>query len=337
MFLLVKLQTDCSVLKSKELELVAGKLVRKERQSVFIAVQSRATWLRATHQQPTKSAAKIKKAAVKRSPTEQKLLGRFFDKAKNHSRTKPASKARVPTTVRGQEISNVGPKELSEDRLGALPVTNGLAPTCAQNSMNETYQIEAVGAHVGQTVEQFDKCHSEPPLIADSGKTLSGGNQDVIKRGVVKADYGVISLFDGSTVVPTLHKKFGYPPTLILLAEIDVSLRALVCAEFGYRPDQTWGRTKHGSACLYVKDVNSLLEDNCRRLYETVAIVPNAKWIIVGGSPCQDLTFAGAFRGLLGLVGKNRLFFTLLGVIRAMQDLVTKKNVRFLVKRGLNG
>ena len=102
-FLLVKLQTDCPVLKSKELELVAGKLVRKERQSVSIAVQSRAAWLRAMHQQPTKPAAKVKKAAVKRSPTEQKLLGRFFDKAKNHSRTKPASKTKVPTTVRGQE------------------------------------------------------------------------------------------------------------------------------------------------------------------------------------------------------------------------------------------
>ena len=120
---------------------------------------------------------------------------------------------------------------------------------------------------------------------------------------------------------------------MILLAEIDITLRALVCAECGYRPDQTWGRTKHGSACLYVKDVNSLLDDHCRRLYEAVTIAPNAKWIIVGGSPCQDLTFAGAFRGLFGLVGKNsRLFFALLGVTRAMQDLVTKQNVRFLVE-----
>ena len=53
----------------------------------------------------------------------------------------------------------------------------------------------------------------------------------------------------------------------------------------------------------------------------------------MGGSPCQDLTFAGAFRGLLGLVGKNsRLFFTLLGTIRAMQELVKVQNVRFLVE-----
>ena len=150
----------------------------------------------------------------------------------------------------------------------------------------------------------------------------------------INADYGIISLFDGvSTVVPTLQKELGHPPAVIVLAEIDVSLRALVCAEFGYRPDQTWGRTKHGSASLYVKDVNTLLKDNCRCLYEASSIAPNAKWIIVGGSPSQDLTFAGPYRGLLGLVGKNsRLFFTLLGVIRAMQDLATPRNVRYLVE-----
>ncbi len=132
-----------------------------------------------------------------------------------------------------------------------------------------------------------------------------------------------------STVVPLLQKKLGYPPTVIVLAEIDTTLRALVCAEFGYRPDQQWGRTKNGSACLYVKDANLLLEDHCRRLHEAVALAPEAKWIVVGGSPCQDLTFAGSFKGLLGLVGKNsRLFFTLLGTIRATQDLVKEHNVR---------
>ena len=211
--------------------------------------------------------------------------------------------------------------------LHAFVFPDCIAPSCAQGITNEAHQIDAVGVPTGQTGERHAKCHSKIPRIADPDKTLSGGNNNSIKCGVVKADYGVISLFDGvSTVVPTLHKKLGYPPTVILLAEIDISLRALVCAEFGYRPDQTWGRTKHGSACLYVKDVNSLLDDHCRRLYEAVAIAPNAKWIIVGGSPCQDLTFAGAFRGLLGLVGKNsRLFFTLLGIIRAMQDLVTKQ------------
>ena len=62
------------------------------------------------------------------------------------------------------------------------------------------------------------------------------------RLSIVKADYEVIFLFDGvSMVVPTLYKKFGYPPTVILLAEIDISLHVLVCAELSdVRSHQTW-------------------------------------------------------------------------------------------------
>ena len=210
-------------------------------------------------------------------------------------------------------------------------------PTQAQDRLGENQWCEGIDANEEQANHQGGNSPNCALQNADPGEASPGGNQRVPRRIGVNADYGVISLFDGvSTGLPTLQKKLGYPPTVIVLAEIDVSLRALVCAEFGYRPDQTWGRTKHGSASLYVKDVNTLLKDNCRCLYEAASIAPNAKWIIVGGSPCQDLTFAGPFRGLLGLVGKNsRLFFVLLGVIRAMQDLATTNNVRFNGGRSL--
>ena len=60
---------------------------------------------------------------------------------------------------------------------------------------------------------------------------------------------------------------------------------------------------------------------------------PNLKWIIVGGSPCQDLTFAGPSQGLLGLVGsQSRLFFVLLCTIRTMQILVGPQFTRYLVE-----
>ena len=331
-FLLAKAQSFCPVLKSRELELVAGKLVRKERQSVSIAVPSRTAWLRATHQRPPRSAAKVKKTAAKRSPTEQKQLGKFFGSSKGHARTKPAGKVHTVIVKEDPVICNRSSREPAVNGLESGVDTHVPTRDCIQSSSIGP-RTEA-RAQSGLYADQCCQLHVEPVVSADPGKALSGGNPKNAGREAIKADYGVISLFDGvSTVVPALQKKFGYPPTVVLLAEIDGSLRALVCAEFGYRPDQACGRSKSGSACLYVKDVNSLLEDNCRRLYEAVAIAPNAKWIIVGGSPSQDLTFAGAFRGLLGLVGKNsRLFFTLLGVIRAMQDLVSKKNVRFLVE-----
>ena len=333
-FLLAKTQTCSPVLKSKELEQVAGKLVRKERPSVSIAVRSRTTWLRATHQGPPRSTAKVKKTVAKRSPTAQKQLGRFFGGSHGHTRTKPAAKGRTDCGKKDPRVYNRSSKKPAENQPEPGVDAHVSVRTCTQGKSNETGPKMETRVQSGLYVEQDRQLQVDSVLDADPGKALSGGNPKNTGREAIKADYGVISLFDGvSTVVPALQKKFGYPPAVAILAEIDGSLRALVCAEFGYRPDQSWGRSKSGSACLYVKDVHSLLEDGCRRLHEAVAIAPNAKWIIVGGSPCQDLTFAGAFRGLLGLVGKNsRLFFTLLGVIRAMQDLVSKRNVRFLVE-----
>ena len=146
--------------------------------------------------------------------------------------------------------------------------------------------------------------------------------------------YGIISLFDGvSSVVRLLTKQLGCPPTAILLAENDETVRRLVCAEFGYRTDEKWGYTVSGSACLYISDVHKLAENDCLLLRQLTALFPGLKWFIVGGSPCQDLTYAGYLHGLLGLVGaRSRLFFLLLLTIRTIQILVGSSSVRFLVE-----
>ena len=164
-------------------------------------------------------------------------------------------------------------------------------------------------------------------------------NQTEIKlatpaNAVSRGRYGIISLFDGvSSVVPILKKKLGYPPAAVILAECDLSLRQLVCTEFGYRSDEKWGYTAEGSAVLYVKDVHSIIARQCKVLQDLVQMFPDCKWIIVGGSPCQDLTFAGPWRGLLGLIGpSSRLFFVLLCVISSMQRLVGPAAVRYLVE-----
>ncbi len=144
--------------------------------------------------------------------------------------------------------------------------------------------------------------------------------------------YAVMSLFDGvSSVVPILKQKFGYPPIAAVLAESNI--RELVCTEFGHRSDETWGYTSDGTAVLYLKDVHSLIDQECKLLRELVVAFSDCKWIIVGGSPCQDLTVAGPFRGLLGLTGpSSRLFFVLLCAISAMEELVGPSAVRYLVE-----
>ena len=117
--------------------------------------------------------------------------------------------------------------------------------------------------------------------------------------------YGVISLFDGvSSVVPLLKKKIGYAPVVVILAENDNRIRSLVCAEFGYRSDEEWCYVMDGSAVLYLRDVHSLVANGCRILQMTLKMFPDCKWIVVGGSPCQDLTLAGTMKGMLGLTLK---------------------------------
>ena len=63
----------------------------------------------------------------------------------------------------------------------------------------------------------------------------------------IKGGYGVITLFHGvSSVVPTLTKKLGHAPAVAILAENDIDVRAVVCAEFGYRADEQWSLPHKG-------------------------------------------------------------------------------------------
>ena len=158
--------------------------------------------------------------------------------------------------------------------------------------------------------------------------------KETSKQAKSNGGYGVITLFDGvSSVVPTLTKKFGYAPTVAILAENDIDIRAVVCAEFGYRADEQWSFTPQGTAALYVKDVHSLIANNCQVLRSTIEAYPGLKWIITGGSPCQDLTLAGPYKGLLGLAGPcSRLFFVFLCIIFTVQQLCGPQAVRFLAE-----
>ena len=110
-------------------------------------------------------------------------------------------------------------------------------------------------------------------------------------------------------------------------------IRSLVCAEFGYRSDEEWCYAMDGSAVLYLRDVHSLVANGCRILQMTLKMFPDCKWIVVGGSPCQDLTLAGTMKGVLGLTGMSScLFFVLLCVIYTVQIAAGPAAVRFLVE-----
>lgn len=145
---------------------------------------------------------------------------------------------------------------------------------------------------------------------------------------------GMVSMFDGvGSVYHIIKKKLGGPPAIYIAAEIDPVLRRLVCAELGLREDQQWGCTADGTITIYVRDVWKLLENNSLKLRQAKAMYPDLKWVLIAGSPCQDLTFAGYLNGLLGLTGKrSMLFFTVYIVLCHLQCLFGFLQVRFLTE-----
>ena len=77
---------------------------------------------------------------------------------------------------------------------------------------------------------QTTKSNESEQLLAKQ-QTGSGQNE-TSEQAQTNGGYGVISLFDGvSSVVPTLTRKFGYAPVVAILAENDIDVRAVVCAE----------------------------------------------------------------------------------------------------------
>ena len=60
---------------------------------------------------------------------------------------------------------------------------------------------------------------------------------------------------------------------------------------------------------------------------------PDLVWLVISGSPCQDLTYAGYLNGMLGLTGRrSSLLFVVYMVIYYLQQLTDPARVRYLVE-----
>ena len=104
----------------------------------------------------------------------------------------------------------------------------------------------------------------------------------------------LISLFDGiGSVLPTFIQRFRANPAVYIAAEQDEELRQLISSQTGLRLDGQWTQLASGTIGIYLSDVVKLVDSQCHILREAAALCPNCKWLIVSGSPCQDLTYAG--------------------------------------------
>ena len=266
--------------------------------------------------------------------------------------TVPRERSRSPQSSRGKplkqaQLSQIVDNEKKESTLAAREVDSAantenavasaereVGPASDKKATSSSAREVGPDARVAVAIDSSKHVFGPIALPDDVCLGINSAVPQVCQLQTKPGKYGVISLFDGvSSVVRVLTKKLGCPPTAILLAENDESIRRLVCAEFGYRTDEKWGYTASGSACLYISDVHKLAENDCLLLRQLAAQFPGLKWFIIGGSPCQDLTYAGYLHGLLGLVGaRSRLFFLLLLTIRTIQILVGISSVRFLVE-----
>ena len=147
--------------------------------------------------------------------------------------------------------------------------------------------------------------------------------------------YAIISLFDGvGSAIPAITRAIGGPPKLIIAAECDPILRQLVAEQFQFRTDGCWTQSSASTFTLYTHDIKELLRDHCRILREAFAIAgTQCRWIVIAGSPCQDLTLAGPFKGLLGLTGQSSsLFYYVHVILWLLQTNYPTELIRFLLE-----
>ena len=115
--------------------------------------------------------------------------------------------------------------------------------------------------------------------------------------------YAIISLFYGvGSAMSAVMKAIGCAPQVFIAAGCDPILRQLVGEQFQLRTDGKWSKPINHCNAIYLDDVKTILADKCTVLREAFALAGSeCRWIVIAGSPCQDLTLAGPLGGLLGL------------------------------------
>ena len=243
--------------------------------------------------------------------------------------------------------------DLSSKELAAVPYpheTEALTPVSitasAQCSKHEHTPAEDVRSCPDDNCNKF----SPSCAHADSFRPPASGENCAPQSSFVKEKdasppkrakhskvhpYAIISLFDGvGSAIPAITKAIGCAPRIIIVAECDPILRQLVGEQFGLRTDGEWTQTSKDTYTLYANDVRQLIRNQCQILKEAFALAgPQCRWFVIAGSPCQDLTPAGPFKGLLGLTGHcSSLFYYVHVILWLVQMNYPLEYIRFLLE-----
>ena len=192
-----------------------------------------------------------------------------------------------------------------------VPTVHNAEPNAEDGSeiAEANYDGSSTSCRHDRKAEQTTHCRSQnksPPRSASSDsipKKIRSPDLPVIQ-------VGLISLFDGiGSVLPTFISRLQAYPKVFIAAECEEELRQLVAAQTGLNRDGKWTKLEGGTFGMYVDDVRKLLFNDCFKLKEAAVLGKGCKWIIVSGSPCQDLTYAGTLGGFFGIVGTKSVFF----------------------------
>ena len=261
-----------------------------------------------------------------------------------------------PANSNGATSDERIPMEVTE---GTNTITNGnlaQASTYAANdnsaqaapTNNPSAQITPTHANPanGATAlgeNRIPTCNLPPSFPTRAEGTTAPGHLDTHcnipqpSENSPKIPYVLISLFDGcGSTFEIVKRRFGYAPSLFLAAEKDETLRHIVAEQLGLNLREAWSKTRHHTTALYIKDVMTLFQQDCKVIKELVQIAKSKKAVkilLIGGSPCTELTLAEGDKGLLGITGPNSvLFFVFHLLMHHVNQLLPQAEFRFLVE-----
>ena len=144
---------------------------------------------------------------------------------------------------------------------------------------------------------------------------------------------GVISLFDGiGTTLEIVKECLGAYPSVFIAVENDITLRQIVAEKHGFRKDGKWKKHASGMWSRYLCDVRNIVTAKLE-FFGDIRSFGIFKWLLIGGSPCQDLTFAGPYQGLLGFTGKRSgLVVHFYLILWALQVLFGFANILYILE-----
>ena len=160
---------------------------------------------------------------------------------------------------------------------------------------------------------------SSPPVTASQPPTSAGG------REISLRPVALLSLFDGTGMarlgMDDMLRMAGSAGALVYsaFAEIDGVLATAVEAQWRARAACGMG-VPHTQIA---RDVWDLVRGDAGPLRAALRAVPQgALLLLVAGSPCQDLTAAGRYRGRRGIAGpQSVLFYAVPVVARAISEI----------------